>query len=148
MKIVLLQDVKNVGHPGDVREVSAGYAKNYLIPAGLAALATAGTVKQAEQLKKAAETRKARTEADLSGVAEKLNGQQVEIAVKAGVEGGRIYGSVTNEDIAEALKKLGFEVDKKRIDLEKPIHELGSFPVVVKLSAELAPTITVIVKGE
>lgn len=148
MKVVLLQDVKNVGGPGEVKDVSAGYAKNYLIPAGLAALASPATMKQAEQLRKASDARQARTESELSEVAAKLNGQQVEIQVKAGKEGCRIYGSVTNEDIAEALKKAGFEVDKKRIDLEKPIHELGTFPVIIKLSATQNPSITVLVKGE
>lgn len=148
MKVVLLKEVKNVGRPGDVKEVSAGYARNYLIPAGLAAPAAPAAIKQAEQLRKAAESREARSETEISDLAKKLNGQQVEIAVKAGKEGGRIYGSVTNEDIAEALKKAGFDIDRKRIDIEKPLHELGSFPVIVKLSAAQNPSITVVVKGE
>ncbi len=148
MKVVLLQDVKNIGGPGEVKDVSAGYAKNYLIPAGLAALATPNTVKQAAQLQKASAARIARTESGLSDLSARIDGQQVEILVKAGVEGGRIYGSVTSDDIASALKKIGFEVDKRRIDLEKPIHELGSFPVTIKLGGNLAPSVTVVVKGE
>ncbi|MBI2859114.1 MAG: 50S ribosomal protein L9 [Chloroflexi bacterium] len=148
MKVVLLKDVKNVGRPGDVKDVTAGYAKNYLIPSGMAALASPAAVKQAEQLRKATAARTARTETELSELSSRLNGQQVEILVKAGAEGGRIYGSVTTEAIAEALKKIGFEIDKKRIDLERPIHELGSFPVTIKLGGNLTPSVTVVVKGE
>ncbi|MDO8472647.1 MAG: 50S ribosomal protein L9 [Dehalococcoidia bacterium] len=148
MKVVLLQDVKNVGQPGDVKEVSAGYAKNYLIPSGLAALALPGTIAQADQLRKASAARRAKTDSELSGLAAKMNGTTVEIVVKAGAEGGRIYGSVTTENISDALKKAGFEVDKKRIALEKSINELGTFPVTVKLSGAVSTSITVVVKGE
>jgi large subunit ribosomal protein L9 len=149
MKVVLLQDVKNVGHVGDVKEVSDGYAKNFLLPAGKAALATPGAIKQTEELKRTAKAREAKTESEVAGLASKLEGQSVEIRVKAGVEGGRIYGSVTTEDIAQALeKKVGFVVDKKRIDLEQPIHELGTFQATVKLTATLTPRVTVVVKGE
>lgn len=148
MKVVLLQDVKNIGAPGDVKEVSDGYAKNYLIPAGMAAIALPGTIAQAEQLRKASAARRAKTDSELTDYAEKINGKQVEITVKAGTDGGRIYGSVTTEDISNALKKMGLEVDKKRIELDKPIHELGTFPVTVKLSGSITPTITVVVKGE
>ena len=149
MKVVLLQDVKNVGRVGDVKDVADGYAKNYLLPASLAALATSGAMRQAEEIKKAAKARTARGEGEMAEMASKLEGQTVEVRVKAGAEGSRIYGSVTTEDIAEALqKKVGFEVDKKRIDLEKPIHELGAFPVTVKLSSSLNPRVTVVVKGE
>ena len=148
MKIVLKQDVYNVGRVGDVKEVAAGYARNYLIPRDLAQLATPGAIKSAEVWKKSATAQQAKTDAELAELAESIKGKEVEVSVKAGSK-DRIYGSVTSGDIAAALKDLvGFEVDRKRIDLKKPIHELGTFEVTVRLSSQLTPKITVIVTGE
>ena len=105
-------------------------------------------MKTGKTWKKAAVARQARTDVELSELAENIQGKEVDIVVKVGAK-DRLYGSVTTGDIASRLKGLtGFEVDKKRIDLKKPIHELGSFEVVVKLSSQLTPKITVNVKGE
>lgn len=148
MKVVLLQDVNKLGRAGDVKTVADGYAKNYLIPRGLAIQATEGSVKVAELQKKAVAARQARTESEIAELASQLEGKEVEVVVKAGPK-DRIYGAVTSADIAKALKKAtGYDVDKKRIELEKPIHELGTFNATVKLSAEHSPNVKVVVKGE
>ncbi|MEW6033532.1 MAG: 50S ribosomal protein L9 [Chloroflexota bacterium] len=148
MKIVLLQDVHNVGRAGEVKNVADGYARNYLMPRGLALQATPGAVKVAEMQKRAAALRQARTEVELAELAANIEGKVVEVVVKAGAK-ERIYGSVTSRDIAQALAELtGFDIDKKRVEMEKPIHELGTFTATVKLSASLAPKVTINVKRE
>ncbi|MBI2856680.1 MAG: 50S ribosomal protein L9 [Chloroflexi bacterium] len=148
MKVVLLQDVEKLGRTGDVKNVADGYGKNYLLPRGLAVVATPGAVKTVGVQKTAAAVRQARTAAEMAELAASLEGKQVEVTVKAGAK-DRIYGSVTSADVARALNKLtGLNIEKKRIEMEKPVHELGTFKAMVKLSPEHSATISVVVKGE
>jgi len=147
MKVLLLKDVYKLGHAGDVKKVADGYARNYLIPRGMAALATAGAVRQAETLRTAAATLRQKMNAELGGLAEKINAAKLFFAAKAG-DTGKLYGSITTQHIAEALsRELGENVDR-RIVVHQPIRELGSYKVPVRLTADLIAHVAVIVHRE
>jgi large subunit ribosomal protein L9 len=148
MKVILLADVKGTGKKGEVREVSEGYARNFLIPRKLAIPATEGNMnalkdqKQREERKKAEELQKAKE------LAEKLKGITVKLATKAG-EGGRVFGSITSKQISQALKEQHkLDVDKKKILLNDPIRSLGVTKVPVKLHPEVTATLSVHVVEE
>lgn len=132
MKVILLQDIKSLGKKGEVREVAEGYARNYLIPRGLAVEASGGNLKQHEaQLKRQSE-KKARELAEAQNLAAKLGGLVLEIVARTG-EAGRLFGSVTAGDIARALENRGFNVDKRKIELSEPIKAIGNYTARVKL---------------
>lgn len=145
MKVILLADVKNLGKKGEVKEVSDGYARNFLIPRGLASEATGGTMKHFQQEQEKLQAKKEREEKEALRLKEKIDGLTVEIPVRAG-EGGRLFGSVTPADLAEALKKKGFQVDKKKIELAEPVRSLGSYEVKVRLYPNVEASFTVTVK--
>jgi large subunit ribosomal protein L9 len=143
MRVVLRDDVENLGHKGDLVEVADGYARNYLVPRGLAIRATAGIVKQAEAMRRnrAAKDRRDREAAE--AVAAQLAGRTITIAARAG-EGGRLFGSVTNADVAEALQtQAGIEVDRRRVLLDEPLKELGAVEVQVRLHADVVAPVQV-----
>jgi large subunit ribosomal protein L9 len=144
MKIILRQDVDSLGMEGQVFEVARGYARNYLIPKGLAFEATEQNTKLMEgQRKKIEEKRlKAREEAQRAG--DELSRLVVTIAQKSGEE-DKLYGSVTTIDIAEQLEQKGVHIDRKRIRLDRPIKTLGEFMVPVKLHPEVTAKIKVVV---
>lgn len=147
MKIVLKQDVKNIGKAGDVKEVSPGYAKNYLFRSGLAALATAQTLKQAEQ-KKESTVRK--TEKDKSAAEElfkKINKFKIKTKLKFG-EGKTAFGSVSAQNIVDLLKEKGIEIDVKDVLLDSNIKTLGEHSIKVKLGFNFEPKISIIVEKE
>ena len=147
MKVVLLEDVEKLGKKFEVKEVSDGYARNYLIPKGLAKPATKEVL---EWVKIQKEIKEKRAEQELKKVQEmatKVDGQEVVIPVKVGEE-GQLYESVGVQKIWEELKKLGFGLKKGQIELEKPIKELGEFPVKVKFDHNLEAEIKVIVVEE
>jgi large subunit ribosomal protein L9 len=148
MKVLLTADVEHVGKAGELKVVSGGFGRNYLMPKGLAVIATPGQIRQAEE-RMAAERR--RTEAarkDAQALAGRINGVTLRFTVKVG-EQDRLYGSVTNVDIAEALRsQTGIEVDRRKIDLDEPIKRTGIYPVHVRLMADLAPVLNVVVEGE
>lgn len=142
MKVLLLKDVYKLGHAGDVKKVADGYGRNYLIPQGLAALATASAVKQAETLRQNAAISRAKLNAELSGVADKLGALTLAFAVKAG-ETGKLYGSITPAQIADKIKaESGLEIDRRNVR-HNPLRELGEFKVPVYLTTDLVPTVTV-----
>ncbi|MDQ3855943.1 MAG: 50S ribosomal protein L9 [Chloroflexota bacterium] len=148
MKVVLLEEVQGLGAAGTVKDVADGYARNFLLPRKLAAPATPAALKQVEQLKAAEERRQAKADAQAAGIASRLDGQEVMFRVRVG-EGGRLYGSVTNVDIAEVLtRQTGEEIDRRRIILDEPIHSIGTYEVPVRLSASHIPTVRVIVEAE
>jgi len=148
MKIVLRQDVPKLGEAGAVKEVSNGYARNYLIPQGLAVLATPGEVKTAEHNAAVKARKVAKQEEQLQALAAKIDGQRLEFTARAG-EGGRLYGSITAGDIAERLSTtVGEEIDRRKVVLEEPIRSLGEHQVVVHLVGRLRPQVTVNVVGE
>ncbi|MGC9358788.1 MAG: 50S ribosomal protein L9 [Anaerolineae bacterium] len=148
MRIVLLKDVKRLGAMGEVRSVADGYARNYLIPRGLAVPATDEALQQVKA-KAAARRREASQEKEQAQtVAERLEGAELVFLAKAG-ETGRLYGSITNADIAERLAALAGEaVDKRKVVLPEPIKDLGKTHVEVKLHGDVVARVTVIVEPE
>lgn len=143
MKVILQQEVKKLGKKGDIIEVSEGYARNYLLPQKLAIPATAGNVNTATQQKEA-EIRKTKRLLDEARLhAAQLAKLTVQVAVKTG-EGGRLFGSVTSKDIADALQaQHGVELDKRKIELKDTIKSLGTYPVTVKVHPEVSTQIQV-----
>src|ERR671933_2753003 len=145
MKIVLMKDVPNLGAAGEVKEVADGYARNYLMPKGFAALATKGLIKQAQERAEAQRKRDLRARTDAEALAQRINGQTVRFTARVG-ELDRLYGSITNADIAEKLSaQTWIEIDRRRIDLEEPIKRIGIYPVKIRLMAGLEPLVNVVV---
>ncbi|HEY8341856.1 MAG TPA: 50S ribosomal protein L9 [Calditerricola sp.] len=147
MKVIFLKDVKGQGKKGEVKNVSDGYARNYLIPRGLAVEATESNLKTLEAQKRSEAKRKAQELAEAKALAEKLEKTTVTIAAKAG-EGGRLFGAVTSKQIAEALAKQNLAVDKKKILLDEPIRALGTWRVPVKLHPDVTAHLVVTVVEE
>ncbi|HEY4035433.1 MAG TPA: 50S ribosomal protein L9 [Ktedonobacteraceae bacterium] len=148
MKIILLQDVEGLGKAGDLKEVANGYARNYLLPRRLAAGATPSLVANRTQ-RIAAEQRKLQKQAELNGqLAERL--AQITLTFKAKVgRQGRLYGSITSQDVAFALREAeGITIDRRVIDLSEPIRSVGTFSVPVKIAANQEPKITLNVIDE
>jgi large subunit ribosomal protein L9 len=147
MKVYFLKDVPGVARAGEIKEVAEGYARNYLLPRKLAVAATEAVIDQA-RARQAAEARRAAREAEeLRELAGRLDGLTVTVAVRAGKE-GRLYGSVTAADIAEAISaRVGRPIDRRRVELEAPIRKTGEYRVVVRLSRDLAPRVNVVVTG-
>ena len=147
MKVILTKDIAALGNLGTVVDVAKGYARNYLIPQGLAMEASKGALAQVEQMKsKYALVQAKEQEAALAQVAT-LEGVSVTIAQRVGEE-ERLYGSVTRAMIAEALAAEGFEIDRKQLELEEPIKKLGTYEVAVRLAPEVKATISVAVVAE
>ncbi len=143
MEVILLKDVERVGRAGEVRDVAPGYARNYLIPQGLATRVTIGTLKQMQQQRQAEARREEELEVEAREFAAELEGVTLTLSAKTG-EKDRLYGSITSGDIAAALEReIGKSVDRRKIGLEEPIRELGTYSVPFKLLSDLAPTITV-----
>jgi large subunit ribosomal protein L9 len=149
MKILLTQDVEKVGRAGDIKTVADGYARNFLIPRGMAVLATEGMVQQAKLRSKTEEKRRRQAEEDAASLAEVLWQLTLTFKAKAG-EKGRLYGSITSSDIVEALEReTGRTFDKRKLQLEgAAIRELGVHRVPIRLMTNLAPEITVVVERE
>lgn len=147
MKVIFIEDVANVANTGEVKEVADGYVRNYLLPKKLAVLATPSALKNLEADLKIRSRKKAQTDAEFASLAGQIEGKEITIKAKSG-EKARLYGSITNTDIAAGLEKAGINIDKRKIALSKPIHQLGNYEVVIKLSKDYAPKIRVIVTGE
>lgn len=148
MKIVLRQDVPKLGEAGSVRDVADGYARNYLIPRGLAVVATPGELKTAANNQQVQARKIAREEEKLQSLADRIAGQRLEFTARAG-EQGRLYGSITAADVAEKLSAaVGEEIDRRKVALEEPIRTVGEHRVTVNLVGRLKPQVTVVVVGE
>ena len=148
MQIILLDKVVNLGGLGDVVKVKDGYARNFLIPQGKAKRANAANLAEFEARRAELERIAAEQLAAAQAQGEKLEGTVVTISRKAGVD-GRLFGSVTNADVAEALKTVGFGVEKSAVRMpEGPLKVVGEFPLVVSLHTDVAANITVTVVGE
>jgi large subunit ribosomal protein L9 len=146
MKVLLLKDVYKLGRAGDVKKVADGFGRNFLIPQKLAVLATPGAMKQAERIRQNALTERARLNQEMGTVAEALSAVTLTFSARAG-ETGRLYGSITTGDMAAAIEKeTKIHVDR-RIIAHQPLRALGTFKVPVRLTVDLIPEITVIVKG-
>lgn len=148
MKVLLLKEVTGLGEPGQVKEVVAGYARNYLLPQQLATIVTPATLRELE-IKQAAEKKwQAKIDEEMKAVGQKMAGSTITLKAKAG-EGGKLYGSITNADVAEALvKQANQTVDKRKIEIEEPVRHVGEYKIPIKLSRNVTTTVTLIVEGE
>ncbi len=148
MKVLLTETVDNLGSAGEVKKVADGYARNFLIPKGLAVPATGGALKQAKLRREAEARRQEQAKVEAESLARALSQVTLTFQVKAG-EKDKLYGSITNADIAEAFEReTGQAIDKRKVELEEPIRELGSYDVPIKLLPDLAARVTVIVERE
>ncbi len=147
MKVMLTKDVYKLGRAGDVKKVADGYGRNFLIPQGLAVLATAGALKQIERIKGKAEIRRTSLNEELKGISEQINGVALDFIVKAG-ETGKLYGSITTQDVATALtEKVRFEVKRQQVDMQ-PVREIGEYTAHIRLTMDLVPEIKITVHRE
>ncbi|MBE2238237.1 MAG: 50S ribosomal protein L9 [Caldilineaceae bacterium] len=148
VKVLLVKDVPEVGHAGEVYAVAGGYARNYLMPRGLAVLATRGAMKQAEEIKATATRRRARERANAEAQAQMIAGKRLLFAANAG-DNDRLYGSITTSDIAEKLSAVvDFEVDRRRIEIEHGLRDLGIHDVTLRLMPEVTAKFQVAVVRE
>jgi len=148
VKVVFLQDVPKVAKAGDVKEVSDGYSRNYLLPRKLAVLATSAELKNVELQRQANARREVRTEQEAEAFAKVLQDTTVVLKMRAGTK-EKLYGSVTSADIAKEIKKLTKqEVDKRKIELAEPIRELGSHQVSIKLTKDITAIVNVVVEQD
>lgn len=147
MKVLLIKDVYKLGRAGDIKKVADGYGRNFLLPQGLGVLATEGAMKQIQKIKSQAEIRRATQNNELKGIADQINEVTLVFPAKAG-ETGKLYGSITTQDIATALsEKIRFEVKRQQVDTQ-PIRTLGEFIAHVRLTMDLVPEVKVIVHRE
>ncbi len=147
MKVLLLKDVYKLGRAGDVKKVADGYGRNFLIPQGLAVLATAGAIKHAESIRTKANVQRTALNQELSGVADHLKGLVIGFGVRAG-ETGKLYGSITTQMIADEIsRKTSQKVDRRQVECE-PIRTLGEHKCTVRLTVDLIPEIKIIVHRE
>ncbi len=147
MKVILKQDVANLGKCGDLKEVAPGYARNHLLPRGLAVEATAQRLKEWQQQKVKVEARNREQEGVARRQADQLSREKLLFTMPAG-EGGRLFGSVTPGDIAEKLKQNGYDVDKKRVELEEPIKLTGNFKAFIRLHPGIKAELNIQVEKE
>lgn len=148
MKIVLRQDVPKLGEKGTVQTVKDGFARNYLIPQGMAVLATPGEIKTVEENARVQARKIAKQEQQLQSLADRIAGQRLEFTAKAG-EQGRLYGSITAGDVAGKLSEIvREEIDRRKVALDDPIRSVGEHSVTVHLVGRLRPQVTVVVRGD
>ncbi len=148
MQVILLKELRGRGGEGDVIDVARGFANNYLLRQGYAVKATPGNLKQLEQRRANIEKREEVRIADANALAEKMNGLKVVVTAQVGEE-GQLFGSVTAPMIADAIiEELGIELDKRRVQLGKPIKAVGEYPVDVDIYRTIKATVNVVVKGE
>ena len=147
MKVLLKVDVDNLGMAGEVQTVSDGYGRNYLIPKGLAVVASPGMMKQADVWRKKAEARREQIRAEYEALSAKIKDVRLTFTARAG-ENGKLYGSITTSQIADELNTaLGTDIDRRKVGVE-PLRQLGEHPVVVRLSGDFQPELTVVIESE
>lgn len=146
-EVILREDMPNLGEIGDIVRVRPGYARNYLVPRGLAVAANRKNLNQLEHAKRLVSDKIERDRKGAQGVASKLHGLPLIMTAKAG-EGGRLFGSVTNIDIERRLAEIGYQIDRRRIFLETPIKELGTVPVEIDVGRGVRATLQITVEAE
>ena len=147
MKVLLKEDVDKLGYAGEIHNVADGYGRNFLLPRGLAVLATEGVLKQAAAWRARAEARRAERRAEYEGLTDKINGMHLVFRARAG-ESGRLYGSVTMIDVAERLnEELGTEIDRRKFD-SQPLRDLGEHRITIHLDRDFHPQLVVHVHPE
>ena len=143
MKVVLRADVEHLGHKGDLVDVADGYARNFLVPRGLALRATSGIQKQADAMRRNRDARDLRDREAAQAIADRLDAPTIQIQARAG-EGGRLFGSVTSSDIATAVQaQIGIEIDRRQIAMDEPLKELGVSDLAIRLHPEVTATLHV-----
>ncbi len=148
MKVIFLEDVPRVANTGEVKEVADGYGRNYLIPGKLAALVRPEVTDQIEARQRVKTKKQQQLVAELAETAKQLEGKELVITAKVGAK-EHLYGSITSADIAAELEKTtGVTVDKRKIEMEGPIRELGSFDIAIRLGKDVLPKIKVTIKGK
>jgi len=148
MKVLFLKDVKGTARSGEIKEIADGFARNYLLPKGLAVVATESAQKSAAVQRQIAQSKKERARSEAEALADQLASVRVSFKAKVG-EQHRLYGSITSADIAEAVSQvLGHEIDKRKVELAEPLRHLGEFQVPVRVSATLVPKVTVVIEKE
>ena len=148
MKVVLLQDLPGKGKAGEIKEVSKGYARNFLLPRGLALLATPTIIKQVESRLEKEKLDESIDRDKLVELAQQIEGREIRFEARLGA-GERLFGSITATDVAEELSRaIGSPIDKKKIDIEKSLRKTGSYEVAVKLASDINPQITVVIEEE
>lgn len=148
MKVLLLSDVAGIGQAGEIKDVADGYARNYLIPKGLAELATKGVIRRAKEDQVVTERRLTRERQEAQILAERLNNLTLQFKAKVG-EQDLLFGTITNSDIAEAIQeKIGVQVDRRKIEVGDPIRRPGIYSIPVRLMADLEPRVNVVVERE
>ena len=147
MKVMLVKDVYKLGRAGDIKKVADGFGRNFLLPQGLAVLATAGAVKQSEKIRAQAEVKRAELNNELKDLATQIGAVVLNFPAKAG-ETGKLYGSITTQDVAAAIQEqTRYEVKKQQMDMQ-PIRNLDEFKARVRLTMDLVPEVKVIVYRE
>ncbi len=147
MRVILMQDITNLGEVGDIVEVAGGYGRNYLVPQGFAMAATAKNKRQLEQQQRLREQQIAKARKAAAGLAEQLQGVTCSFTRRSAEE-GRLFGSVTSMDIIEQLKEAGIELDRRRVQLDQPIRSVGAHVVPVRLPGDLTAEVKVNVVAE
>jgi large subunit ribosomal protein L9 len=147
MKIILKQDVKSLGHKDDIVTVKDGYGRNYLIPQGMASLATPSAVKVLEEEIKQKAFKQDKLRKDAEEMSAKLNNQSVTIKTKTGTS-GKIFGAVTTLQVANSLKEKGYEVDRRKIVFEDDIKTVGTYKATINFHKEISASIEIVVEGE
>ena len=147
MKVILQKDIPNLGDAGDIKEVSPGYARNYLLPRKLVIVANESSKRAIDHQKKLVKIKKDKRKKQSEQIAGSMAGLELQIGVQVGEE-GKLFGSVTAMDIAKKLKEKGFEIDKRKIHIETPIKQEGEYMIKIKLDEGQTPTIKVIVGKE
>jgi large subunit ribosomal protein L9 len=148
MKVVLLKDLPGQGKAGEIKEVSKGYVKNFLLPRGLALVATPTVIKQVESKLEKEKLEESIDREKLGELAQQIEGKEIRFKARLGA-GERLFGSITAADVAEELSRaIGSVIDKKKIDIEKPFRQTGSYEVTVKLASDIKPQITVVIEEE
>ncbi len=142
VKVVLREDVQHLGVAGDLVRVRPGFARNFLLPRGMAAMATAGSIKQVEEIKRIAIARAAKLKASATALATQLGALSIEVKRQAG-EGNKLYGSVTSKDIVAAIAEKGLEVDKKQVVMPEALKDLGEHTVAIRLGSGVEANVKV-----
>lgn len=147
MKIVLLKDIKGTGKKGEIKEVSDGYAKNFLIKNGMAKIANSSALNENRQQKESSLYHKEMEKQEAIELGQKLKNLKIEMAIKCG-ENGKAFGSITSKEIAEKLKEKGFDIDKRKIELTDSIKSIGTYQLNVKLHPEVCTKITLLISEQ
>ena len=145
MKVILTKDVPKLGKSGEMKTVADGYAQNYLIPQKLAVTASGGAYRAYQHDIASREDKRVRERADAEIAATRIASTTLTMGVKVG-EGGKLFGSITSKDIADALARRGIEVDRHKVELDEPLKSLGTYKVAIKVFAGMTPEVTVVVE--